>query len=1114
MKTLFFLFCLFALTLPASAQGVLGEQTTNDTIDWRAGDMIQLHFDAAAPTVVIKNFRNSRLKTMRVTTSIALRSITWPTRYLWVNDDSRAQDLVPGDTAYYLTFSMSNRIVAIWLSKLSGSSGAPYPPTNFDVSATDSAGVTLTWNSPNGNGSAVTKYQLRRSTSPIGGTQLVSNNSFQSPNVTGWRALHTSGLHSLEYTGGVGKYDAIGGGLRFIDKELGAGYDGVLFSVANTQSGTCRYSGWIYIPSPTAATAIVDYYLLNEVNTVIGSFHSTTISTNTWTRLSATATLSGVQDSIQLGFQFNPEEIQTPIDLPDTMYVDSVSVIVGVDFASATRVTSMDTLSIGAVGAAKSYRVGGLLPSTRYYFALLDSNAAGFASSIVTTDSTTLAGTTTTTPAGPSEYVVVDTVITGYWFNATGDNSNGHSPATAFTSMTTARNYLKNNLAEFAAGYDTLLVVPGTYAQSISWSQLEFGTFAKDFVIKRKGNSGQVVFAGAGGTVQYTMHLDDCKYLLFDGITFSPSNWTLRMNVDAEPTGKYTVTIERGCDYISLKYCQVWTPGANFTGMGEEWFSPSGEWTRGWVDVTVGYEQGKRMWVRGILAGATHFTMYRSSLRGFDYGVVLEAYKPRYAAFVCDTMDHTYSSQLIIGGTVGDASTEEWQRVLVDSCIFGLSWAEDNIQFEQDYGPHNFATSRYNAGVTIKASTFADAIENAIDHKGTSYVIYDRCKFTRTGGVNGGKYESFETVEGGYGMAMEWDATYSYHYPQIGNGPGGTWSRSGTTGGNWCDYSSGADPSSYNSTYNHSGGVTIESGTGTPYDGKDPKTLKGAHTHHITLRRSALWNTCTGMPECYGMLSAHNLFTNITYSWRGTGQTICPMRAMAGTYTIVGGDEKFLNNIIIANPSLYNPAGNDFHGTYSPGGAFGMLHFISSGVITSDYNMFYDSLGVEGDGEFWYSGAGTHAHGFTAWKAQGFDANSQWVSPDFTSFPHRAVGDWDPAWDLTPLGGSDAIDAGTWLTTTTSSGSNVTSVNVGNAQWFYWDWDTEEQIQRVSPNYIFRRDSIYIAGPGAVAIESVDYLGNSITLTAINSYSNGVNIALWPMYGSAPDVGVVEKYQP
>lgn len=108
--------------------------------------------------------------------------------------------------------------------------------------------------------------------------------------------------------------------------------------------------------------------------------------------------------------------------------------------------------------------------------------------------------------------------------------------------------------------------------------------------------------------------------------------------------------------------------------------------------------------------------------------------------------------------------------------------------------------------------------------------------------------------------------------------------------------------------------------------------------------------------------------------------------------------------------------------------------------------------------------------------------------PKFVDAPNR---------DLHLADTSPMIDAGAWLTKTTSSGSG-TIIPIADARYFMDGWG------------IVEGDLIQLQGQSKAArITSVDYANNKITVDTSLSWTNGQGVSL-AYHGSAPDIGALE----
>jgi len=106
--------------------------------------------------------------------------------------------------------------------------------------------------------------------------------------------------------------------------------------------------------------------------------------------------------------------------------------------------------------------------------------------------------------------------------------------------------------------------------------------------------------------------------------------------------------------------------------------------------------------------------------------------------------------------------------------------------------------------------------------------------------------------------------------------------------------------------------------------------------------------------------------------------------------------------------------------------------------------------------------------------------------------------DLDPQW-LHLSATSPLINAGAFLTTTTSSGSGVT-LSVNDASYFYDGWGIPGE----------QGDLIQLQGQAQTArITSIDYDNNRITVDRTLRWNVGQGVSL-PYHGSAPDIGAFE----
>jgi hypothetical protein len=125
-----------------------------------------------------------------------------------------------------------------------------------------------------------------------------------------------------------------------------------------------------------------------------------------------------------------------------------------------------------------------------------------------------------------------------------------------------------------------------------------------------------------------------------------------------------------------------------------------------------------------------------------------------------------------------------------------------------------------------------------------------------------------------------------------------------------------------------------------------------------------------------------------------------------------------------------------------------------------------------------------------------------WVQSQFPLYFHDNI-EQNPmfvdadAGDFRLQGTSPAIDAGDFLTRTTSAGSNTTTVPVQEASYFCDGFG------------IVEADMVQVGSNDPVSITSVDYDTNTLTVASAISFSADDPVSL-PYEGSAPDMGAFE----
>jgi hypothetical protein len=225
-----------------------------------------------------------------------------------------------------------------------------------------------------------------------------------------------------------------------------------------------------------------------------------------------------------------------------------------------------------------------------------------------------------------------------------------------------------------------------------------------------------------------------------------------------------------------------------------------------------------------------------------------------------------------------------------------------------------------------------------------------------------------------------------------------------------------------------------------------------------------------------------NLVRNKSYNTylSSAGGTTANSRIVHNTFVINSGAGRISfyvgngNNNVVKNNIYYS-------------GASTYVNYWLAGKTdnsTMDYNLLSNASEY-----FQYKGinyySNTPSNNFMQYKtATSKEAHSITGNPLFT----------DPSSDYTLQSGSPAIDAGQFLTTTTSSGSG-TSVPVADARYFQAGYG----ISGVPGDII-------MVGSNTVTVNAVNYSTNTITVNRNISWNNGDGVS-YPHSGLRPDIG-------
>ncbi len=299
-------------------------------------------------------------------------------------------------------------------------------------------------------------------------------------------------------------------------------------------------------------------------------------------------------------------------------------------------------------------------------------------------------------------------------------------------------------------------------------------------------------------------------------------------------------------------------------------------------------------------------------------------------------------------------------------------------------------------------------------------------------------------------------------------------------------------------------------------------------THHVVVRKNVVSGTSQGDNldmggrwvgtvgvrtshylmednETYGGSAGGVKFSGLGLDWaimrrnRVTGESITfyspPYRATVYHNTIVSGyhDLQFWRDIGF-DPGPHPTFRNNLftqstNALINVGGAL-----LPDLTYPTSLDMDADMFLFSGGGINWgNTGYGTTQSEFDSWRSTtGQEPNGKRITQSLSQIYV------DPAnRDYRLLSGSPAIDAGVHLTRTTSAGSGT--VIPVQKSWYFHD----------GYNGLVAPDTIQIGSNAPVAITSIDYLNDRITVATSISWNANDGVSL-PYNGSAPDIGAFE----
>jgi hypothetical protein len=230
----------------------------------------------------------------------------------------------------------------------------------------------------------------------------------------------------------------------------------------------------------------------------------------------------------------------------------------------------------------------------------------------------------------------------------------------------------------------------------------------------------------------------------------------------------------------------------------------------------------------------------------------------------------------------------------------------------------------------------------------------------------------------------------------------------------------------------------------------------------------------------------NNTFINNDRDYTGPNSSYSPgYGSFSGTVAKWRGDVRIINNIYGGNKGCsvyYDPDNSSVHADYNlylTDDTDPLLCYVISGGSAVPLSLSAFKSYVSGR-----SMTGKEVHSLTS------------STHGFTTGNSASYGD-PRNLDFTISGSSAAIDAGGAITTTTNSGSSSTNMTVGDGKSF----------SAGASSIGVPGDTLLIGGTTEVQIASIS--GNTLTLTASASWSNGAEV-VWCKNGECPDDGSID----
>jgi hypothetical protein len=258
-------------------------------------------------------------------------------------------------------------------------------------------------------------------------------------------------------------------------------------------------------------------------------------------------------------------------------------------------------------------------------------------------------------------------------------------------------------------------------------------------------------------------------------------------------------------------------------------------------------------------------------------------------------------------------------------------------------------------------------------------------------------------------------------------------------------------------------------------------TGSGAPSQDIIIRGNIIYDNDGGSVAQNGYRIYNNTYVNNRHDYTGSNSSGVTASGVSMAWF---GDVKVVNNIIGDSQTCDTTSRTIYSSNYIN------YNLYANDIRTPHMCAFSEESGAVMTLSQWQTFCNSAA-------ISGKDANSILGDPDFTGATSGVYGTSYTPEDFQIGASSAAINAGGALTTTTNSGSNSTTLTVGDAKFFDPGNSTIGVVG----------DTIQIGGDATATISAIS--GNTIYLTSGATWSSGEGV-VWCKYGQCPSDGQID----